>query len=292
MSLPDVSDSPSLRAYHAPGRRELEIVAASRWRDWMDGTDERWPNRCLPLLMANESAWWLLNPCGFTAVWDGGQADNSLRIALDDERAQDPLVASMFGYGILTWTIPYLFRTDPGWNLLARGPANLPRDGISPLEGLVETDWSTATFTMNWKLTRPQHPVRFEEAEPFCAIVPQRRNELEAFRPWKGSLADNNELEHGFRRWERSRDERIILKFVSRYGKVRGFDPRSWQTDYFRGQTPDGEQALEHQTKRRLRPFPEGETDVAPTASVGSARPVIDSPPPSRCRAGHSRPGR
>ena len=72
------TETPSLTAYHAPGRRELEIVPASRWRDWMEATDDRWANRCLPLLMANESGWWLLNPCGFTAVWDGGDRDASL----------------------------------------------------------------------------------------------------------------------------------------------------------------------------------------------------------------------
>ncbi len=86
-------------------------------------------------------------------------------------------VAAMFGYGIVTWMIPYPFRTDPGWNLLVRGPANHPEDGVSPLEGLVETEdrtvprtmfWSTASFTMSWELTRPGAPVRFEAGEPFA----------------------------------------------------------------------------------------------------------------------------
>ena len=171
----------------------------------------------------------------------------------------------MFGYGILTWTIPYLFRTDPGWNLLARGPANHPKDGIQALEGLIETDWATATFTMNWKLTRPGHPVRFEAGEPFCAIVPQRRNELESFHPEKRPLADNEELERGFHQWERRRDEQIMLKFVSRYGKVDGFDPNEWQKDYFRGRTADGHPAPEHQTKRRLRPFTEQKHSARPS---------------------------
>ena len=44
-------------------------------------------------------------------------------------------MSSHFGYGILTWTLPYLFRTPPDWNLLARGPSNLPKDGIQALEG-------------------------------------------------------------------------------------------------------------------------------------------------------------
>lgn len=252
---PPTSDLPTLTAYHIPGRAELEMVPAQRWRDWMEATDERWPNRCLPLLMANESAWWMLNPCGFTVEWDGGTTEASLRLALDEPDLRDPLVVNMFGYGIVTWTVPYLFRTDPGWNLLARGPANLPKDGICALEGLVETDWATATFTMNWKVTRPHRPVRFEKGEPFCAIVPQRRDELESFSPRKDSLANRRELEQGYRDWERSRDRQIALKFVSRYGTIDGFDPWGWEKDYFKGQTHNGEEAPGHQTKRRLRAF-------------------------------------
>jgi Family of unknown function (DUF6065) len=43
-----------------------------------------------------------------------------------------------------------VFRTPPGCNLYVRGPANSPKDGIAALEGIIETDWSEATFTMNW----------------------------------------------------------------------------------------------------------------------------------------------
>lgn len=248
-------ESPGLTAYHIPGRPELEIVPAARWREWMNSAADRWPNRCLPLLMANESAWWLLNPFGFTAVWDGGDAQSSLEITLDASVGRDSLIGSVFGYGIVTWVIPYLFRTDPGWNLLARGPANQPKDALSPLEGLVETDWATASFTMNWKLTRPGTPVRFEAGEPFCAIVPQRRHELEAFSPREASLSEASDLESAFRQWERSRDQQLLRQFVSQFGTVDGFDSRSWQTDYFKGQTVDGEPAPDHQTKRGLCPF-------------------------------------
>lgn len=260
------AEEPTLNALHIAGRREIEIVPAHRWREWMEQTKDRWANRCLPLLMANESAWWLLNPCGFTAVWDGGSRDSNLQIVLDPPGEWDPLVATMFGYGILTWTVPYLFRTGPGWNLLARGPANLPKDGICALEGLVESDWSTATFTMNWKLTRPDTPVRFEAGEPFCAIVPQRRYELESFAPRRLSLGDAPEVETEFRQWERARDREAALKFVSQFGTIEGFDPMSWQQDYFRGRKVTGEPAPDHQTKRRLRQFEEIElTRVKPT---------------------------
>ncbi len=51
------------------------------------------------------------------------------------------------------------------------------------MEGIVETDWASSVFSMNWKLTRAHMPVRFEVDEPICMIVPQRRAELEEFTP-------------------------------------------------------------------------------------------------------------
>jgi hypothetical protein len=59
----------------------------------------------------------------------------------------------------------------------------MPKDGIAALEGLLETDWTVATFAMNWKFTRPGHAMRFEAGEPIAMIVAMRRGELEKFRP-------------------------------------------------------------------------------------------------------------
>ena len=111
---------------------------------------------------------------------------------------------SHFGSGSLTFHIPYLFRTPPGWNLLARGPSNWPRDGVIALEGLVETDWAVATFTMNWKLTAIDRPVTFEAGEPFCMLVPQRRGDLERFAPRVDDFAADPEISHGFAAWRRA----------------------------------------------------------------------------------------
>jgi hypothetical protein len=37
----------------------------------------------------------------------------------------------------------------------------MPKDGLAPLEGIVEADWAVVPFTMNWKLIRTV-PVGFE----------------------------------------------------------------------------------------------------------------------------------
>ena len=83
------------------------------------------------------------------------RAEEGEAAGTESERARAN-VASHFGCGIITFKIPYLFRAPQGYNLLARGPANLFKDGISPLEGLIEVDWAVSPFTMNWKVTRPR----------------------------------------------------------------------------------------------------------------------------------------
>ena len=100
------------------------------------------------------------------ASWDDG-----LDLEEETEASMQACVVSHFGCGIITWTLPYLFQTPPGWSLLARGPANWPFDGVSPLEGIVETDQAASTFTMNWKITRPDFTVRFDRGDPICMIV-------------------------------------------------------------------------------------------------------------------------
>ena len=53
-------------------------------------------------------------------------------------------------------------------NLLGRGPAKTIKDGVAPLEGLIETDWATSSFTMNWKVARPFESIRFQKGDPIC----------------------------------------------------------------------------------------------------------------------------
>jgi hypothetical protein len=176
-------------------------------------------------------------------------------LAVEQIDGTPPFVAgSHFGYGILTWTLPFLFRTSPGYNLLARGPANWPKDGISPLEGIVEADWAVATFTMNWQVTRVGVPITFEVGEPICMLVPQRRGELESFHPTVVDVAADPEVLQGYQQWSESRDSFNASR------PAPTSDPEShklWQRDYFRGTSPSGHTAPEHQVKLDVRPFQE-----------------------------------
>jgi hypothetical protein len=231
----------------------MEIRPAPTGRAWMETPTGRFAKRCLPLMIANEAGWELLNPSDFTVMWDGGDGLAAVHI-WPHSGAQAPWVTSHFGSGILTWHVPYLFRTPDGYNLLVRGPANMPKDGIGALEGIVETDWTTATFTMNWKLTRPGHPVNFAAGEPIAMVVPMRRGELERFRPVLHEAADATAILTAFQRFSTSRQEfNKALKVRGGYGERAG-----WQRDYMLGRNVDGTVAPEHQTKLQLAPFEAG----------------------------------
>src|SRR5262249_11032524 len=151
--------------------------------------------------------WLIQNEVDFVAAWSGGILPQDIQLMF--HRGQESFaswyvpqcVQSHFGQGVLTFSVPYVFRTPPGYNLWVKGPANYFKDGIHPLGGIVETDWAHATFTMNWRFTRPNHVVRFEAGEPICQIVPVPRGLVEQFQPEIRAIADDPELYGAFNKW-------------------------------------------------------------------------------------------
>jgi hypothetical protein len=227
----------------------MDIRPASQERAWMGAQAEWFPKRCLPMLLANQAGWELINPVGFTAVWDGSNAPTAITISSECET--QPWATSHFGLGILTWNVPFLFRTPRGYNLLVRGPANCPKDGISALEGIVETDWTMATFTMNWKFTRAHLPISFESGEAFAMVVPICRGELERFRPILRSASSEPMIIDQVKRFAHSR-----LEFIQELKKPGSSAERNrWQRHYMLGRNVDGTIAPEHQTRLQLAAF-------------------------------------
>lgn len=240
----------SLIAYDIGPRLGVRIVTASQRRDWMDATTQAFAYSCLPLVIANQHGWFLLCPFRIKLVWNGGTAPDAITIEYPPNETRR-FASSHFGEGILTFNMDYIFRTPPGVNLHVRGPANMPKDGIAPLEGIIETDWSESTFTMNWKMTRAHHEVVFEENEPFAMIAPVVRGELERYRPEIHPISANAELEAGYRAWSRSRDAFNVEL------KIPGSDAQKMrrQRHYVRGQTVTSRRAEQHQTSLDLTEF-------------------------------------
>jgi hypothetical protein len=238
-----------LIAYVPDGHR-LDIRPAPLERPWMETTNERFAYRCLPLNVANGHGWELLCTSGFSAAWTGETNSDAIKI-FPDHGTTAP-AASHFGFGVLTFFVPCVFRTPPGCDLMIQGPINRPKDAIGPLSGVMETDWAPYSFTMNWLFTRRGTAVRFEQGEPFCHIFPVKRAELESVQPEIRLMSEDPELKRQYEAWTFSRFGFVSdLKQPETQART-----EKWQKLYQRGVDMDGRRGVEdHRTRQRLRAF-------------------------------------
>jgi hypothetical protein len=200
----------------------------------MDAFPGRHAYRCLPLSIANAFGWELLSPSTFSIHWNGGPEAGDIQFEPHDGfHRLEHFVMSNFTRGIVTFHTGYLFRTEPGWNLLATGGFNRPKDGISPLTGIVETSWLPYPFTMNWQLTRPG-TVRFEKDGPFCLIVPLPAAVLDDVQPVVLDLQADTALSSQYLAWRGKREE-----FMAGFRKGNPATLKeAWQKFYFKGELP------------------------------------------------------
>jgi hypothetical protein len=240
-----------LICYPTSGERP-SIQPASVERDWMGRTDQAFAYRCLPLAIANAHGWAIANKAPLLASWNGGPATDDLKIASADGSDGGLMATSHFGHGVLTFTIAGLFRTEPGYDLWVTGPVNMVKDGIQPLSGVVEADWSPFTFTMNWKLTRKDTPVAFEADEPICMLFPIARGLVESVEPEFRSLDEDEDWRRAYTEWsqDRARFNDDLTDPSSPAAR------QKWQKDYFHGAAARwGVAPADHRTKLRLKPF-------------------------------------
>jgi len=218
-------------------------------RDWMDATPHRYAYRCLPLTIMNQTGWWIKNPVGFTATWRGQRGPGNIAFRFDTSaELWGRWINDQFGEGIITWNTPFLFRTKPaGSRLLVCGPANYFKPNVQPLTALIESDWISMSFTMNWKIMVANQPVRFEFGEPLFQAIPLASNicaDLEDASVSYQKLTDNPELFRTYQEWDRGR-RRFHDQKAS--GEVK---PDGWQKDYFQGRDAIGREAATlHMTK-------------------------------------------
>ena len=266
-----------LICYLHPGWAPLIRPAPAR-RAWMDDTPESFAYRCLPLNIANAHGWEILSPVGFDAVWNGGAGADA--VGIRGEPGSDParMPVSLFGQGVLTFHIEGVFRTPPGWNLWIGGSPNRLKDALSPLTGVIETDWSPFTFTMNWRFTRSGRWVNFDAMEPIGFFFPVSRAAIEDFTPKFEPLgADPATLER-FQAWSQARDA-----FHDRMRAQPSQAPADrWQKHYYRGVDVTGQTLVgDHRARLRLKSFDRAATPDVPAAPAEDAprsgRAVADS---------------
>ncbi|MCL7998854.1 DUF6065 family protein [Brucella sp. 21LCYQ03] len=232
-----------------------KLVPAASDRDWMDATSEHFAYRCTPLSIANASGWELLAPSGFSVIWTGYNSTNDIIIRMDDPKASQFFISSTFGHGIVTFHPGYIFRTDPGWVVWVRGSPNRIKDGVMPLDGIVETSWLPFSFTMNWKFTRPGS-IRFEKDEPFCFITLTPSIAIEAVQPVILPMESDPDFHKESRIWT---SERVKFAAALQLRDELTIEEK-WQKHYLKGVSPTGNSVAgpDHRIKRQLKcPFSE-----------------------------------
>lgn len=155
---------------------------------------------CEAVTSASAFGYYIFPPISFSLYWDGEQVAWSYEGAEDwyalrsaqfpdfsaqfDQFAPEgvkgyapPFLATLPEPGVVQVWSGLLARTRPGWSLLLRPPANLPRAGGYDLfEGIVESDrWFGPLFT-NVRLTRTNAPVAFDAEFPLFQAQPLHRS--------------------------------------------------------------------------------------------------------------------
>ena len=235
-----------LTAYEIGDATGWTLEPASPRREWM-GEQNNFAYRCLPLTIANQAGWVIGCPVSFVATWSGSPAKGAIRFDCDEPVTRYMrAITEHFGNGIITFNLPWLFRTSrPRVGLRVSGPPNVFKFNCGACEGFVEADWLPFTFTMNWKILRPGIPVQFVRGEPICFLQPATLDLVEATAPRRAKLSDEPELEAAYRTWDRAR-------------AAFNADPRrgagEWQRFYHgggAGQTPPAH----HRTALEVRAF-------------------------------------
>lgn len=156
---------------------------------------------CEALTSASAFGWYLFPPINLSFMWDGGSdvvwtyhgadawfplktaqfpnfADHFDRVAPPELKGfSPPFVAAFKEPGLVQIWSGFFARTGPGWSLLLRAPANIPRSqGYEHYEGIVETDhWFGPLFT-NVRLTRVNAPIDFDAEFPLVQVQPVHRS--------------------------------------------------------------------------------------------------------------------
>jgi len=155
---------------------------------------------CEAVATASAFGWYVFPPLDFTVQWDGtdvvwtyegadswfpltsaqfpGFADYFDRVAPPEMQGfSPPFLSALPEPGVLQIWTGHIATTKPGWSLLVRPPANLPRSQAYELfEGLIETDrWFGPLFT-NVRLTRTEFPINFRPELPLLQVQPIHRS--------------------------------------------------------------------------------------------------------------------
>ena len=213
-------------------------------RQWMDETNDEYAYRCLPLNIANQHGWAIYPKKNIVASWGGDLSTYTESVKIYED--PDKLACSHFGYGILTFSLPFLVRLDPGYSLYITGAPNHFIKGIQPCTGVFEADWAPYSFTMNWKFTHTNQPVTFTPNDPICFFFPVPRNIVPDTETKLSTLNEQDaEYKKMYKDFNTKRDNFNLKDY-----------PDGWQKHYFQGLYADGTKCpFDHKTKLKASKF-------------------------------------
>jgi hypothetical protein len=155
---------------------------------------------CEAITTAAGYGWYVFLPLKFKVVWDGhdifwtygdidewlplhgaaqypGFRDDFDRAAPAEARGFSPtfLARSLQPGGLQIWT-GCIAKTAPGWSLLVRSVANLPRSlSYEMFEGIIETDHWFGPLFNNVRIIKTDTPIEFRDDIPFVQVQPVRK---------------------------------------------------------------------------------------------------------------------
>jgi hypothetical protein len=151
---------------------------------------------CEAATTASSFGYYLFPPIGFSVQWDGhdmlwthegagdwmpltavqfpGFREYFDSIAPDEIKAfSPPFLGALQEPGLIQLWTGLIVRTAPGWSLLVRAPANLPRSsGYEHFEGIIETDRWFGPLITNLRLTKTNVPIQFRPDYPLLQVQP------------------------------------------------------------------------------------------------------------------------
>ena len=257
----EAGTGPLIKAYvlpEAPRNVGQLIRPAKPNREWMDRTPAKYAYRCIPLSAANTMGWEILNPVRCEFRWNGLTPHQQVFVYSERELRYGP--KSHFGSGVVTWELPFLFRTPPEYGLVVCGPANHDKNGIVPLDGFIRSDWLPFPFTMNWRITSSDRAISFEEGEPIARVFPYPLGMLDEAQLELRDLSEDPEFRQQFQAWSNQRQTSYKQRAQQQKqsGAEEAPDPDMiWNRRYQRGTGSDGA-GQKHQTVFQVKPVKDG----------------------------------
>jgi hypothetical protein len=158
---------------------------------------------CEPVVTASAFGYYVFPPISFSLMWNGtsftwtyeGAGEwMPLRAAqfphfapYFDERVPEeirgfspPFLGALQEPGLIQMWTGLVARTAPGWSLLVRPCANLPRSQpVEMFEGIIETDRWFGPLITNFRVTQTNVPVDFRADFPILQVQPLPREALD-----------------------------------------------------------------------------------------------------------------